>query len=156
MNKEEFLELNQQKQEDEKYIKWSKYVYASKRRIQRRVLSLERDIAQNINQFKTYKQKDECLESSIAFLSCWKFSKLDFGKNTFWCDAVYFDQFTMKDDRTFRFSGHAWIGFTENTENQWQVPCSGVFIMNAHLSKLKSYKLCFYHEDQIISLIKMI
>lgn len=154
MNKEEILELAQQKQEEERYAKWSKYIYSSKRRIQRRVLSLERDIAQNINQFKMYKQKNEWLETNIAFLSCWKLSKVDFGKSTFWCDAIYFDQFTMKDDRTFTFSGHAWIGFTENIDNQWQVPCSGYFIMNGHHTKLKNYRLYFDHETKKLELIK--
>jgi len=151
MNKEE---LTLQKQEDERNAKWSKYVYSSKRRIQRRVLAIERDIAHTILQFKTNKPSED-LEALIAFLSCWKFSKVNFGQNTFWCDAIYFDEFTMKDDRTFILSGHAWIGFTENTEKQWQVPCSGYFIVNRHHSKLKSYKLYFDHENQIISLIKM-
>lgn len=151
MNKEE---LTLQKQEDERYAKWSKYVYSSKRRIQRRVLAIERDIAQTIHLFKIYKQSED-LEVLIAFLSCWKFSKVNFGQNTFWCDAIYFDEFTMKDDRTLTFSGHAWIGFTDNTEKQWQVPCSGYFTMSGHQTKLKSYKLYFDHENQIISLIKM-
>ncbi|ENX42641.1 hypothetical protein [Acinetobacter sp. NIPH 2100] len=155
MNKEEILELAQQKQEQERYIKWSKYIYSSKRRIQRRVLSLERDIAQTIHLFKIYKQ-NEGLETQIAFLSCWKFSKVNFGQNTFWCDAIYFDEFTMKDDRTLTFSGHAWIGFTENTEKQWQVPCSGYFTMNGHQTKLKSYGVYFYHETKKLQLIKSI
>lgn len=150
MNKEE---LTQQKQEDERYFKWSKYVYSSKRRIQRRVLAIERGIAQTILQFNTYKQH-EGLESLIAFLSCWKFSKVDSINNTFWCDAIYFDQFKMKDEHTFTFSGHAWIGLTENTDNQWKVPCSGSFITNGSHNKLKHYELYFYDEGQTIHLIK--
>ncbi|WP_332604214.1 hypothetical protein [Acinetobacter sp. ESBL14] len=146
-------ELILQKREDERYAKWSNYVYSSKRRIQRRVLAIEREIAHTILQFKTYKQRED-LESFIAFLSCWKFSKIDFSQNTFWCDAIYFDEFTMKDDRTFIFSGQAWIGFTENTEKQWQVPCSGYFTMNGHQTKLKSYGIYFYHETKKLQLIK--
>ena len=150
MNKEE---LALQKQEEERYFKWSKYVYSSKRRIQRRVLAIERSIAQTILQFNTYKQH-EGLESLIAFLSCWKFSKVDFINNTFWCDAIYFDQFKMKDEYTFTFSGHAWIGLTENTDNQWKVPCSDSFITNGSHHKLKHYELYFYDEGQTIHLIK--
>ncbi|ENX17688.1 hypothetical protein F895_00832 [Acinetobacter sp. CIP 64.2] len=150
MNKEEHT---QQKQEEERYAKWSRYVYSSKRRIQRRVLSIERDIAQTILRFKTYQQSED-LETFIAFLSCWKFSKIDFSQNTFWCDAVYLDDFTMKDDRTFTFSGHAWIGFTENTEKQWRVPCSGYFTLNGHQTKLKSYSVYFYYETKKLQLIK--
>ncbi|EPF77481.1 hypothetical protein GCM10025882_16460 [Acinetobacter gyllenbergii] len=150
MNKEELI---LQKQENERYAKWSNYVYSSKRRIQRRVLAIERDIAHTILQFKTYKQRED-LESFIAFLSCWKFSKIDFSQNTFWCDAIYFDEFTMKDDRTFIFSVQAWIGFTENTERQSQVPCSGYFTMNGHQTKLKSYGVYFYHETKKLQLIK--
>lgn len=154
MNTEELVAIAQEQQEEARYAKWSKYVYSSKRRIQRRVLAIERDIAQTILQFKTYEQS-ESLETLIAFLSCWKFSKVDFGKNTFWCDAIYFDQFTMKDDHTFTFSGHAWIGMTENTTNQWKVPCSGSFIINGSHNKLKHYDLYFYNEGQTIHLIKM-
>ena len=154
MNTEEILAIEQEKREEERYKKWSKYVYASKRRIQRRVLAIERNTAQTILQFKAYNQS-EGLETLIAFLSCWKFSKVDFGKNTFWCDAIYFDEFTMEDDRTFIFSGHAWIGTTENTSNQWKVPCSGSFIINGSQNKLKHYDLCFYNEGQTIHLIKM-
>lgn len=150
MNKEELI---LQKQEDERYEKWSKYVYSNKRRIQRRVLAIERDIAHTILQFKTYQQSED-LETLIAFLSCWKFSKLNFGQNTFWCDAIYFDEFTMKDNLTFTFSGQAWIGFTENTEKQWQVPCSGYFSMSGHQTKLKSYSVYFYHDTKKLQLIK--
>lgn len=150
MNKEE---LALQKQEDERYAKWSKYVYSSKRRIQRRILAIERDIAQTILQFKTYKQSED-LETLIAFLSCWKYSKVNFGQNTFWCDTVSFNEFTMQDDCTFIFSGHAWIGFTKNTEKQWQVPCSAYFTMNGHQTKLKSYGVYFYHETKKLQLIK--
>ncbi|MGA6138076.1 hypothetical protein ACPER7_17505 [Acinetobacter dispersus] len=150
MNKEE---LALQKQEEERHAKWSKYVYSSKRRIQRRILAIERDIAQTIHLFKIYKQSED-LETLIAFLSCWKFSKVNFGQNTFWCDTVSFNEFTMQDNHTFIFSGHAWIGFTENTEKQWQVPCSGYFTMNGHQTKLKSYGVYFYHETKKLQLIK--
>jgi hypothetical protein len=151
MNKEE---VTQEKQEEERYLKWSKYVYSSKRRIQRRVLAIERDIAHTILQFKTYKQSED-LETFIAFLSCWKFSKVDFGKSTFWCDAINFDEFKMMNNRTFTFSGHAWIGMTENTSNEWNVSCSGTFTINGNYNKLKHYDLYFYDKEQTIHLTKM-
>lgn len=151
MTQDELLTSAQEQREEARYAKWSKYIYTSKRRIQRRVLRLERNIAQNINQFKIYRQIDKWFESDLAFLSCWKFSKVDFGKNTFWCDAIYFDDFRMKDNYTFAFSGHTWIGITENTSNQWKVLCSGYFIINGN-NKLKSYDLYFYDKDHTIHL----
>lgn len=83
MNKVELLELTLEQRAERRYVKWSDHVYASKRRIQRRVLALERAIAEIIQQYKIYAQQPQWFGNHVAFLSCWKFSKIDFGKTTF-------------------------------------------------------------------------
>lgn len=152
MTQDEPLTSTQEQREEARYAKWSKYVYARKRRIQRQVLALERGIAQNISQFKTYKRLDPLFESHFSFLSCWKFSKVDFGQPTFWCDAIYFDNFGIMNEHTFTFNGHAWIGMINNTCDEWKVPCSGTFTINTNANRLKSYDLYFYDKEQTIHL----
>lgn len=115
---------------------------------------MERAIAEIIQQYKIYAQQPQWFGNYIAFLSCWKFSKVDFGKTTFWCDAIYLDEFKMANTQTFIFSGHAWIGIADRTSNEWKVPCSGKFTINASGKKLRSYHLYFYDKDQTIHLYK--
>lgn len=130
-------------------------VYSSKRRLQRRVLSLEKMIAQNIYNFQKYNSQDFSFESSYAFLTCWKFPKVDFKKPTFWCDAIYFESFKMLNNRTFIFQGNAWIGpFPDEKGRQWKVTTSGRFTINAKGTRLKSYDLYFENTDQLLHLCK--
>lgn len=156
MNEVEFLKLTVEQRKERRYVKWLDDVYASKRRIQRRFLALERDIAQSIQQYKICEQQSEWFGNYVAFLSCWKFSKVDFGKTTFWCDAIYLDEFKMAHAQTFMFSGHAWIGLTDHVGHEWKVPCSGKFTINASGKKLKSYDLYFYDKARTIHLFKKI
>lgn len=130
-------------------------VYSSKRRLQRRVLSLEKMIAQNIHNFQIYNSQDFSFESAYAFLSSWKFPKIDFAKPTFWCDAIYFDSFKMLNNRTFIFKGHAWIGpYPDENGRQWKVTTSGRFTINAKGTRLKNYDLYFENTDQLLHLYK--
>ncbi len=55
--------------------KHTKFIYSSKRRIQRRVLQLEKLTAEAIHNYIHLNYKDEWFESNFSILSCWKFSK---------------------------------------------------------------------------------
>jgi len=135
--------------------KYSQYIYSSKRRIQRQVLQLEKLIAEAIHCYIHLNSQDKWLESNFAFLSSWKFSKINFGKpNTFWCDAIYFEDFHLEKSRTFTFKGHAWIGLLSNIGSEWKVPVTGKFRINVSGKKLTRYTLIFYDEDQKLILEK--
>lgn len=134
--------------------KHTQFIYSSKRRIQRIVLSLEKEIANKIYEFNQKNIQDKWLESNLSFLCCWKFSKINFGKPTFWCDAIYFDSFQMENKRTFTFTGYAWIGLSNSVDKETKVPVFGRFIINARGKKLKKYKLKFYNENQLMILEK--
>jgi len=54
---------------------YRKFIYSSKRRIQRRVLQLEKLTAEAIHNYIQFNNKDEWFESNFSILSCWKFSK---------------------------------------------------------------------------------
>ncbi|ERH72689.1 hypothetical protein N173_12080 [Acinetobacter baumannii EGD-HP18] len=70
---------------------YRKFIYSSKRCIQRRVLQLEKLTAEAIHTYIHLNYKDEWFESNFSILSCWKFSKKDFDNiDKFWCDAIYF------------------------------------------------------------------
>lgn len=133
----------------------SKFIHSSKRRIQRRVLNLEKNIAQVIYNCTQTNCQDKWFESNFAFLSCWKFSKIDFGKpDTFWCDAIYFENCHIKDKRTFIFHGYAWIGLRSNVGSEWKVPVSGNFCITPNGKRLKNYTVIFDNESQQLLLVK--
>ena len=135
--------------------KHTKFIYSSKRRIQRRVLQLEKSTAEAIYSYIQLNHQDQWFESNFAFLSCWKFSKIDFGKPyIFWCDAIYFEDSHIENDRTFVFSGHAWIGLLSNVGSEWKVPVTGKFCISSTGKILKNYTLIFYNEGQELILSK--
>ena len=135
--------------------KHTKFIYSSKRRIQLRVLQLEKSIAEAIYSLIQLNCKDQWFERKFAFLSCWKFSKIDFDKpDTFWCDAIYFEKFHIENNRTFVFSGHAWIGLLSNVGSEWKVPITGKFCISSTGKILKTYTLIFYNESQKLILSK--
>ena len=135
--------------------KRSKFIYSSKRRIQRRVLNLEKFIAEAIHSYIHLNYQEKWFESNFAFLSCWKFSKIDFGKpDTFWCDSIYFENFHIENNRTFVFSGHAWIGLLSNVGSTWKVPVTGKFCISSTGKILKNYTLIFYNGSQELILSK--
>ena len=135
--------------------KRSKFISSSKRRIQRRVLNLEKFIAEAIHSYIHLNYQEKWFESNFAFLSCWKFSKIDFGKpDTFWCDSIYFENFHIENNRTFVFSGHAWIGLLSNVGSTWKVPVTGKFCISSTGNILKNYTLIFYNGSQELILSK--
>lgn len=93
--------------------KHTKFIYSSKRRIQRIVLQSEKSIAEAIYNYIQFNHKDQWFENNFAF-SCWKFSKIAFEikADHFWCDTIYFEDFHIENNRTFVFNGHAWIGLS--------------------------------------------
>ncbi|WP_151803222.1 hypothetical protein [Acinetobacter guillouiae] len=144
------MEKNEYREE-----KNSKYIYSSKRRIQRRVLQLEKTTAEAIHHYIQFSYQDRWFESNFAFLSCWKFSKVDFGKSdTFWCDAIYFKDFHIENNKIFVFSGHAWISLLSNVGSEWKVPVKGRFYINSKGKILKNYTLIFYNGSQELILSK--
>lgn len=135
--------------------KYRKFIYSSKRRIQRRVLQLEKLTAEAIHNYVYLNYKDEWFESNFSILSCWKFSKKDFDNaDKFWCDAIYFEDFHIENERVFIFNGHAWIGLVNNVGSEWKVPVSGKFCISSNGKTLKSYTLTFYNESQELVLSK--
>ena len=135
--------------------KHTKFIYSSKRRIQRRVLQLEKSTAEAIHIYIQSNYRDEWFERNFAFLSCWKFSKIDFGKpETFWCDVIYFEDFHIENNRKFVFNGHAWIGLLSNVGSEWKVPVTGEFCINPAGKILKNYTLIFYNGSQELVLSK--
>ena len=135
--------------------KHTKFIYSSKRRIQRRVLQLEKSTAEAIYSYIHLNHQDQWFESNFAFLSCWKFSKIDFGKpDIFWCDAIYFEDSHIENDRTFVFSGHAWIGLSNNVGSECKVPVTGKFCISSTGKILKKYTLIFYNGSQELILSK--
>jgi len=135
--------------------KYRKFIYSSKRRIQRRVLQLEKLTAEAIHNYIHLNYKDEWFESNFSILSCWKFSKKDFDNtDKFWCDAIYFEDFHIENERVFTFNGHAWIGLASNVGSEWKVPVSGKFCISSNGKTLKSYTLTFYNESQELVLVK--
>lgn len=135
--------------------KYTKFIYSSKRRIQQRVLQLEKLTAEAIHNYIQLNNKDEWFESNFSILSCWKFSKKDFDNtDKFWCDAIYFKDFHIENKRAFIFNGHAWIGLASNVGSVWKVPVSGKFCISSNGKTLKSYTLTFYNESQELVLSK--
>ncbi|MDQ9028058.1 hypothetical protein [Acinetobacter nosocomialis] len=135
--------------------KYRKFIYSSKRRIQRRVLQLEKLTAEAIHNYIHLNYKDEWFESNFSILSCWKFSKKDFDNTEkFWCDAISFEDFHIEKERVFTFNGHAWIGLVNNVGSEWKVPVSGKFFISSNGKTLKSYTLTFYNESQELVLSK--
>lgn len=135
--------------------KHTKFIYSSKRRIQRRVLQLEKSTAEAIYCYIQLNHQDQWFESNFAFLSCWKFSKIDFGKpDTFWCDAIYFEDSHIENNRTFVFNGHAWIGLLSNVGSEWKVPVTGKFCISSTGKILKNYTLIFYNGSQELIISK--
>ncbi|AYA04486.1 hypothetical protein BEN74_17955 [Acinetobacter sp. WCHAc010034] len=135
--------------------KHTKFLYSNKRRIQRRVLQLEKSTAEAIHSYIQFNYRDEWFESNFAILSCWKFSKIDFGKpDTFWCDTIYFEDFHIENNRKFVFSGHAWIGLSSNVGSEWKVPVTGKFCISPTGKILKNYTLIFYNGSQRLILSK--
>ncbi|PZM10981.1 hypothetical protein DOL94_16865 [Acinetobacter baumannii] len=135
--------------------KYRKFIYSSKRRIQRRVLQLEKLTAEAIHNYIHINYKDEWFESNFSILSCWKFSKKDFyNTDKFWCDAIYFQNFQIENERVFTFNGHAWIGLASNVGTEWKVTVSGKFCISSNGKTLKSYTLTFYNESQELVLSK--
>lgn len=135
--------------------KHTKFIYSSKRRIQRIVLQFEKSIAEAIYSYIQFNHKDQWFESNFAFFSCWKFSKIAFGKaDHFWCDAIYFEDFHIENNRTFVFNGHAWIGLSSNVSSEWKVPVTGKFCISPTGKTLKNYTLIFYNGSQELILSK--
>ncbi|MEJ7942988.1 hypothetical protein QSG85_10705 [Acinetobacter baumannii] len=135
--------------------KYTKFIYSSKRRIQQRVLQLEKLTAEAIHNYIQLNNKDEWFESNFSILSCWKFSKKDFDNtDKFWCDTIYFKDFHIENKRAFIFNGHAWIGLASNVGSVWKVPVSGKFCISSNGKTLKSYTLTFYNESQELVLSK--
>lgn len=134
--------------------KHAQSMYSSKRRIQRHVLNLEQHLAKAIYNFSQNSGNTDLLQSILAFLSSWKFSKVGFGKSAFWCDAIYFDMVQIENNKNFVFQGHAWIGLVSNVDKEWKVAVSGHFTINASGKRLKRYTLKFYDNDQLIVLSK--
>jgi hypothetical protein len=83
------------------------------------------------------------LQSILAFLSSWKFSKVRFGKSTFWCDAIYFDTVQIENNKNFVFKGHAWIALASDVDKEWKVAVFGHFTINATGKRLRRYTLKF-------------
>lgn len=147
-----FKTMGRNKYQEEKY---SKFINSSKRRIQRRVLKLEKSIAKEIHDYIQLNYQNRWFENNFAFLSCWKFNKLGFGKsNIFWCDAIYFEDFHIENNRTLIFNGYAWIGLLSNIESQWKIPVTGKFRIDSNGKSLKNYILIFYNNNQKIILSK--
>lgn len=144
-----------QKDDDFTSDEYLKSIYSSKRRLQRRVLSLEKLIAKNIYNFQNFNIQNFSFESSYAFLSSWKFPKVYFNQSTFWCDAIEFNDYKMLDNKTFSFNGHAWIGhYPDQNGDQWKVSTSGCFTINANGTRLKNYDLYFENKGQLLHLYK--
>ncbi|EXE89240.1 hypothetical protein J591_1067 [Acinetobacter baumannii 532279] len=79
--------------------KYRKFIYSSKRCIQRRVLQLEKLTAEAIHNYIHLNYKNEWFESNFSILSCWEFSKKDFNStDKFWCDAIYFEDFHIEKE----------------------------------------------------------
>ena len=143
--------MERTKYQEEKH---ARSIYSSKRRIQRNVLYFEKQLAKAIHNFSQNSGNTDLLQSILAFLSSWKFSKVGFGKSTFWCDAIYFDTVQIENNKNFFFKGHAWIALASDVDKEWKVAVSGQFIINATGKRLKTYRLTFYDEDQAIVLYK--
>lgn len=134
--------------------KHAQSIYSSKRRIQCNVLNLEQTLAKGIYSFSQNSGNTDLLQSILAFLSSWKFSKVGFGKSTFWCDAIYFDTVQIENNKNFVFKGHAWIALASDVDKEWKVAVFGHFTINATGKRLRRYTLKFYDNDQIIVLFK--
>ena len=72
----------------------------------------------------------------------------------FWCDAIYFEDSHIENDRTFVFSGHAWIGLSNNVGSECKVPVTGKFCISSTGKILKKYTLIFYNGSQELILSK--
>ncbi|WP_436863370.1 hypothetical protein [Acinetobacter haemolyticus] len=151
MNKNELLEIQHELQAQEKRLK---YILSSKRRIQHMILSFEQDLAEQLIPVIDQISDDNApVESSLALMICWKFSKAEFPKTEHWCSELSITDLEIRDQFTVTLKAQAWLG-TLGSDELWQTPMCAEITLDPKTDGPKSYYIHFLSKGKIISLRK--
>lgn len=151
MNEHELLEIQHELQAQEKRLN---YILSSKRRIQNMIDSFEQDLAKQLLPVIHNESNDQAsIESSLALLACWKFSKVEFPKTIHWCSELSISNLTIKDEFTVAVKAQAWLGILGSDE-LWQTPLYVEITVDPKVKGLKNYHIHFLSKGKIISLRK--
>ncbi|USA47271.1 hypothetical protein NDN11_03880 [Acinetobacter sp. C26M] len=151
MNENELLEIQHELQAQEKRLK---YILSSKKRIQKMLLSFEKDLAEQLIPVIDQQSDDKApVESSLALTICWKFSKTEFPKTEHWCSELSITDLEVKDEFSVALKAQAWLGILGSDE-LWQTPMFAEVTLDPKTDGLKSYHIHFLSKGKIISLRK--
>jgi hypothetical protein len=116
-------------------------VYASRLRIKRRILRMERQVALTLNSFQKEQHAKQllALASELEWLFTWKLKTHKYPEY-YWCDGVDDIRLIPVGKREFKLSASLWIGPESDVSLLQKIKMTGSIVITHTGKRLKRYQ----------------